>query len=167
MNRFSAFTAAIVLASASSAHAVDESSCASGMICANTPSTVLDALKWAGYEAEMGSDDFGDPQITITGGIYNYDIVFYGCEEHVQCDSVQFFVGFEDDGNNTLELANDWNREKRLAKMAVSKTNQLSIRYDLSTRGGLNRENFEDVVDWWLFTLEEVNTYFRDRGLIE
>ena len=37
----------------------------------------------------------------------------------------------------------------------------LSITYDVTTVGGLNRENFADVVDWWNTMLGLAGKFFK------
>lgn len=71
-------------------------------------------------------------------------------------------MSFEDDGGNTPELANKWNKDKRFAQMSVWDDRSLALAYDVTTVGGLNRKNFADVVDWWAVMLGEAGKFFKD-----
>jgi hypothetical protein len=78
------------------------------------------------------------------------------------CNSVQFGINFADDGGNTVELANKWNQSKRFIQMSLADDKTLDVSYDVSTIGGLNQENFADVVDWWSVMLGELSKFFKE-----
>ncbi|MDF0542806.1 YbjN domain-containing protein [Sphingobium sp. H39-3-25] len=154
----------LALAASSSAHAADKEKCGAGLVCASDPKTIVDALMAAGYKAKLGKDSQGDPQIESAASGYNYTIYFYDCEENKNCAAIQFQVSFSDDGKNTFELANKWNRSKRFMQMAVQEDKGLRVCYDLTTVGGLNQKNFADVTDWWAVMLNELNLFFKEQG---
>jgi len=143
------------------ANAKDAATCGSGMVCASTPQTVVAAMKKAGWKADFGTDGVGDPKIESTLLGYNFTVLFYGCEDHKQCDSLQFYIGFEDDGKNTPALANNWNKNKRFLQMAALDDGSLRVSYDVSTIGGINQANFADDLDWWQTMLGELATFFK------
>lgn len=156
--------AVLALAAPSAAGAADKETCGAGMICASDPKTIADALMAAGYKAKIGKDSQGDPQIESAASGYNFTVYFYDCEEAKNCAAIQFQVSFSDDGKNTVELANNWNRSKRFMQMAVQEDKGLRVCYDLTTVGGLNQKNFADVVDWWSVMLSELNVFFKEQG---
>ena len=106
----------ILVLVAGAAQARDDKVCPVGLICASRPETVVAALQAAGYKAQLGKDNQGDPSITSAAAGYDFDILFYGCEEHLKCDSLQFRLTFGPYENHTPDLANLWNRDKRLLK---------------------------------------------------
>ncbi len=66
-------------------------------VSAADPEGIVAVLKFAGYPAELTTDDVGDPQIdTEFSGLLGV-IMFYGCHEktHLGCDSVQLRVGLD------------------------------------------------------------------------
>lgn len=143
------------------AGAAEAGKCGAGLVCASAPQTLVDAFLAEGYKAKLTKDSLGDPKIESAANGYDFSVFFYGCKEGRDCTSIQFQISFADDGKNTLELANTWNRDKRFIKMAVAKDNGLIVSYDVATWGGLNRENFADVIDWWAVMLGELNAYFK------
>ncbi|MBB3980567.1 hypothetical protein GGR44_000198 [Sphingobium fontiphilum] len=160
------FLAALLLFAASHAplaFAEDTTPCPKGLICASAPQSVADAMMVAGYRAKMSTDDLGDPKISSAAAGYDFSIFFYGCKEHVRCDSLQFNITFTDDGKNTIALANDWNKKKWFAQMALLDDKRLEVRYDLATIGGVNQANFADVMAWWETTLGGLNAYFKEQ----
>lgn len=150
----------LVIAGAGEAHAKDESLCRAGSICASYPDGVLRALTEAGITAKLGVDGQGDPSIEGEASGYKFDLFFYGCEASKQCDSLQFQVSFSAAPENTAALANKWNSSKRFLQAGVRPNGVLAFSYDLTTVGGVNAENFDDVLVWWQVMLEEVATFF-------
>ncbi len=130
------------------------------MVCASSPATIVQAIQNAGYKAEMGKSDQGNPMIISGSSGTKWVLFFYDCEQNKQCASVQFSVSFKADDRHTADLANKWNSKKRVGQMAVLDDKSLAMRYDLSTIGGLNQINFKDDVDWWVSTVDEMNKFF-------
>jgi len=151
---------AVLAALALPAAAAAQDACPARHVCASDPQTVVNALQAQGYKAKLGTDDLGDPAIESSASGYDYTVEFYGCKEGKACTSLRFVVRFEDDGTNTPELANGWNKTKRFAHMGALDNGQLLFAYDVTTVGGLNQDNFADVIDWWQFMLSEAREYF-------
>ncbi len=148
----------------SQAQAADKEPCGKAMVCASDPQSVVSAIQAAGYKAVLkNSKTTGNPMIDSAAAGYNYSIFFYECEEKKDCASLQFSISFADDGANTPELANLWNKTKRFSQMAVDDDKSLSFSYDVTTLGGLNQKNFADVVDWWATMLGELGRFFKDQ----
>lgn len=147
-----------------SAQAADDKPCGKGLVCASAPQTIATALSAAGYKAELTTDKAGDPMIRSAAAGYNFIVYFYGCKDHKQCSSLQFMSSFEADGTNTPELANKWNNSKRFSQMAVTDDGALDFSYDVATIGGLNQENFTDVIEWWEAMLGQVSQFFKEQS---
>lgn len=138
-----------------------EASCPAGLICASDPQTVVAAMQSNGYKAQLGKNTAtGNPKIDSSASGYNYAVLFYGCESNRDCKSLSFVVTFENDGTNTPELANRWNKENRFSQMAANDDGTLTLTYDVTTIGGLNQTNFADVVDWWSVMLAKLPGFF-------
>lgn len=139
-------------------------SCAAGMVCASDPATVAAALIDAGYRAKPDKMDNGAPMISSAAAGYNYDLFFSGCTENKECKSLTFSVTFSDDDKvNSAELANEWNAGYRFSTMALNKDKTLTVTYDVTTVGGINKENFADVIEWWSLILGDLRVFFNTR----
>ncbi|WP_176591065.1 YbjN domain-containing protein [Sphingobium sp. EM0848] len=146
-----------------SGQAADSDPCGPGLVCANDPQTVVRALQAEGYKAALGkSKTTGNPKIESAASGYDFTIFFYECEQGKNCGSLQFQLSFEDDGGNTPELANKWNKDKRFSQMSVWDDHSLALAYDVTTVGGLNQKNFADVIDWWAVMLGEAAKFFKE-----
>lgn len=159
MSRISGAIAAIALAATSGA-ASAANTCPVKHVCASDPASVVRGLQEAGFKAQLGTDKDGDPKIDSSASGYSFSVYFYNCTDNKDCGSLRFATLFEDDGKNTPELANDWNKRKRFVQMSAQDNGSLLVAYDITTVGGLNQQNFADAVDWWQVMLSEVRTYF-------
>lgn len=138
------------------------SACPQGTICAADPQTVVNAMQEAGYKAKLtASKSSGNPLINSAAAGYNFEVQFFNCTIMTACKSLAFLISFDDDGTNTPELANQWNDVNRFSTMSVSSDKSLVLAYDISTVGGLNSRNFEDLLDTWNSTLGEVSKFFK------
>lgn len=164
MNRIHwAGCAAVIGLWAGAAQAADTETCGKGMVCASAPETVAKGLQDAGYKAVLEkSETTGNPMISSAASGYNFHIFFYECEKNKDCASLQFSTSFADDGANTLQLVNLWNKEKRFSQMSLDDDKSLSFSYDITTLGGLPEKNFADVVDWWATMLGEASKFFKE-----
>lgn len=144
--------------------AKDDAPCAKGMVCASAPETVVKALQDAGYKAKLTADREGDPMVSSAAAGYDFDVLFYGCENKKRCDSIQFYLGFSKGEENTPAYANKWNVTNRFVQMAAHPDKTLSLQYDMSTIGGVNAANFADALDWWAYQLGVARTFFRENA---
>jgi len=144
------------------AFAEDAKPCGAGLICASNPQTVMAALEKAGLKPKLSKDGEGDPMIESDESSYHFDVYFYGCVEHKNCDSLRFETLFEKAPENTPALADKWNSKKRFLQASVRNDQQFAVAYDLATIGGLNAANFTDVIDWWNSQLSELATFFKE-----
>jgi hypothetical protein len=148
------------LFAAAPAAAQDKNACPAGLICASDPATVKAALEKAGLKVTQSTDDGGDPMLSANNG-YDFDVYFYDCVDHKQCDALRFEIIFAKDPTNTNDLANKWNSSKRFIQMSVTPEGKLRAAYDLSTIGGITPANFADVMDWWQTMSNELDKFFK------
>jgi hypothetical protein len=161
---FATMAAMAVILPVTGLAAAEPAACPAGLICASDPEGVAEELRKLGYRAELTKHESGDPQIKSAAAGYDYRLNFNDCTANTQCRSLGFVIVFADDGKNTLELANTWNRQKRFSQMAVNENGSLAFSYDVTTVGGLTKANFADVVDWWQVMLGQLRGYFSERS---
>ena len=156
-----AAAAAVLLFASTPAVAEDKEPCGKDMVCASKPETVMAAMEKAGFKPKLTADTDGDPMIESDEAAYHFDVYFYGCENHLNCDSLRFEALFEKAPENTPELANKWNQAKRFLQAYARTDGQFGVAYDVATIGGLNARNFGDVLDWWSSQLGELSRFFK------
>lgn len=144
-----------------------ESPCAADTVCAADPEGIAAKMREDGYQAKLTKARDGDPMIESGASGYNFTVQFYDCTDGADCKSLQFLVIFKDDGTNTPDLANRWNKAKRFVQMAARDDGSLSVSYDVTTLGGLTPKNFSDVLDWWSVMLSQVRQFFSDNAAVQ
>ncbi|NIJ18585.1 hypothetical protein FHS95_000254 [Sphingomonas naasensis] len=144
------------------ASAEDTAPCGGGLVCANNPATVTAALEKAKFKPTLTKDAEGDPMIESEESFYKFQVYFYGCKDHKNCDSLRFESSFEKAPENTPDFANKWNAKKRFLQAYVRNDGEFVVAYDVATIGGLNQTNFGDVLDWWHSQLGELATFFKE-----
>jgi len=147
---------------ATPASAEDKTPCGAGLVCASNPQTVMAAMEKAKFAPKLDKDNDGDPLISSEEGVYKFDVYFYGCKEHKNCDSIRFESNFEKAPENTPEFANKWNKKKRFLQAYARDNGEFTVAYDVATIGGLTPANFADVLDWWNSQLDELSDFFKE-----
>lgn len=112
-----------------------------------------------GYRAVVGTDGVGDPMITSSANGYEFDIFFYGCTEGETCRDVQFSVSFDLEDGMSLTRAQDFNQEKRWAKVYLNEESDPRLEMDYNMYGGVSATNFNDTLDWWVIIMNEFIEY--------
>lgn len=135
--------AAMMLAGAGPALAAD------ALIDVRQPSQVADALRDAGYKAELKVNKRDEPYISSAANGSPFTIEFYGCKAKVDCGSFQFYGWYKKDPLYTLELVNEWNARKRFLKIAIDSDGDLGMYLDVTGVGKMTKEAFADWVDWY------------------
>lgn len=158
MLRAAALVGALIWSGSASA------ACPGGSVCAEDPQTVVRAMQDAGYRAKLGKmESNGNPFIESSAGGYDFEVQFDNCTDNKDCQSLMFVVSFNnDDGGNTMELANKWNNGHRFSTMGFDDRNWLNVSYDVTTVGGLSKANMASVLNWWSLVLGDVRTFFNE-----
>jgi len=109
------------------------------------PDSLADALKGAGYEAVLSTDDTGDPVLDLTMQGYKARLLFLDCDEasHDKCGSVQLFAAFDADGPGLSPVdAVTFARRYRYAAVTLNGSGDPMLRWDIETGDGIPREVF-------------------------
>ncbi len=120
------------------------------MINASNALDVLVAVRDLGYRATLEKDSVDDPMISSKASGLNYVILFYGCTDHQNCQSLQFSSSFDLTDGTTAEAMNAWNNENRYGRAYIDENNDPVIRYEFNMVGvGISKEVFNDNFEIW------------------
>jgi hypothetical protein len=102
-------------------------------VSAADPEAMVTALKFAGYKAELITDNTGDPLIETSFGSWNGKIVFYGCDAETKddCDSVMLTTGFDREKPTPPELVNQIVSRKRFASVRLDDEGDPFVEWDI------------------------------------
>lgn len=113
------------------------------------PSVVADALREAGYTAEVKTNTKGEPYVESATNGSSFTIEFYNCTGMVDCTSYQLASWYKADALFTPAFANEWNYKKRFLKVAVDENGNLNEYMDFTATGKTTYANFADIIDWY------------------
>ena len=117
------------------------------LVFASNPQAILQIAQGLG-DAKLDKDREGDPKITGNLEGSAYQILFFGCTNHVHCDNIEFQAGWTDT-KATLQEVNRWNRDKRFGKAYLDSANDPMLELDVNLDYGVSRKNLEDTFDYW------------------
>lgn len=123
------------------------------MVEAKNPASIVDALKEAGLPAELKKDGAGDPLIVTNLEKRKVAIVFYGCQNNVNCSYVSFYFGLTyaaDDKRLTATQIADWNEKRRFGRLARQGDTGVTLQQEVAlAKGGMSRALFIDNLSWF------------------
>lgn len=146
-----AAVALCILVSASMGQAQD-------LVMADDPEKILEIARGFG-SAEIEQDGNGDPIIRARMEGTTYSILFFGCEEGVNCSSIQFWT-YLSAPDDPLVAVNAWNRDIRFGKAYIDGDGDVVIEMDVNLWGGVTPKNLDDTFDWWRAVLDRVDQEF-------
>jgi hypothetical protein len=134
-----------------------------GMITGMDIDRIAQIASTYGPAARQPDDDQG-PWIRgeLDGTIYT--ISFLNCQQATNCTSIQFRAWWNSEGAHTLEMMNDWNRQRRFSDAYIDSRGNATIEYDVNLAGGVTAVNFDDTVQWWQAVLREFRSSVIDPG---
>lgn len=120
---------------------------------AGAPPQAILAFARARGDARLLEDEYGDPLIEAIADGRPYDITFYDCRGHSDCQSVMLRAGFAGNGHSEADMA-AWNRAQRFGKAYLDAAGNPIVELDVNLTGGVTAANLEDTFDRWTRTLD-------------
>ena len=131
-------------------------------VSAADPASVAKVLQDKGYRAELTKDDSGDPMIRSASSGTTFLVLFYGCTDNKQCETVQFFAGYSDAENASLAALNEWNAENRFGRAYLSDSGAARLEMDVDLDdGGMSTALFEDNLEFWVVIMSTFEKHIR------
>ncbi len=155
MRRMAGYCAAglaLALASPASAELID----------AKSPSTIAGLIESQGWQTEINTPAGEPPFIKARRNGELFVAAFMNCTDGQNCKTLQFFFGFTDAKQVSLERINEWNRDKRFARAYRDDEGDpvLAMDVDLDFRG-LPRENVGELLNTWTGLMNSYRTFVR------
>lgn len=132
---------------------------AQALVGATDPYVIAALIQDYGFDAEVTTDNVGDPMINSSAHGYNFDVFFYDCTDNKDCQAIQYAVTFDVDDGMSLTKAQDFNRDKRWVKVYLNDESDPRLEMDVNMRGGVSAANFTDTLDWWSLMMGEFVEY--------
>jgi hypothetical protein len=133
---------------------------AAAEVQAQDPQSIVSAMQQAGYRAQLDADDTGDPLIRSAASGSDFLVFFYNCTDNSDCRTIQFYAGYSEPNNATLETMNAWNKDNRFGRAYLGDDGIARIEMDLDLDdGGLSQALFEDNIEFWVAVMTRFEEY--------
>lgn len=121
------------------------------MVVASDPRTVVAALEASELTAELVESPDSAPHINSSHDGIKFLVFFLTCDDDQRnCKTLQFFMGYTDAKETTLEHLNEWNRTKRFTRAYRDSDGDPVLEMDLDTdMGGMPEALFREQVSLW------------------
>ena len=106
--RAAATLGAVAIFAATPAHAE--------LVNAKDPAKIKEIVESQGWPATLITKADEDPYIESNRNGLKFLVLFMNCEENKDCKTLQYYMGFSDAKEVTVERLNQWNKDKRFAR---------------------------------------------------
>lgn len=131
------------------------------LVGAARASVIADIVKAQGMKADI-KQTAGEPDyIESSHDGLKYLILFMNCDDSQRnCKTIQFYMGYNDAKDTTLDELNVWNREKRFARAYRDDEGDPVLEMDLDLDfNGIPRENVGEALNTWKALMEAFQTH--------
>ena len=144
--------APLALFSATPAHAE--------LVNAANPETIKAIVESQGWPATIVVKEGDDPYIESNRAGLKFLVLFMNCDAGQRCKTLQYYMGFSDAKDVTLERLNQWNKEKRFARAYKDDAGDpvLEMDVDLDFQG-IPRENVGETFNTWASLMDSFRAY--------
>ena len=129
-------------------------------VVAKTGESVAGFFEDEGAKVELTTDSVGDPNVKVEYYGNDFSVYYYGCDNNVDCDAIQFFSGYQTEGSVRLAKINEWNTENRFARGYISEEGSARIEMDLFLGDdGMSPDDFAQAVSLWTRAMQDFETF--------
>ena len=126
--------------------------CLAATVSGNDPQTVLEIAKGFG-SATLAADGLGDPKISGRIDGVKYNLYFYNCKDHKNCDTLQFTAGWSGYAV-TMEDINKWNSDMLYGKVYLDEDNDPILELAVVAEE-MPAAYLEEWFEWWQVAVAE------------
>lgn len=127
------------------------------LVSSQQPASVVQAMESEGWAARLVAPKDGDPYIESKRDGLKLLVLFMNCNtDHQDCRSLQFYMGFNDAKDTTLDQLNEWNRTKRFGRAYRDEEGDPVMEMDVDTdQGGISPALFAEYLKTWSSLMEQ------------
>lgn len=134
------------------------------LVSPSNPKDIIQIVEAHGWPATFNAPDDDDPWIESRYNGMKFLVIFMNCnDDHKQCKTLQYYMGFSDAKDTTLEKLNEWNRTKRFARAYIDKEGDPVLEMDVDVDfAGLPRENIGETLNTWTTLMDSYHDFLYD-----
>jgi hypothetical protein len=120
-------------------------------VIASNPQSVVAALEAEGHRATLHQPDEQAQHIESWHNGREFLVLFYNCDEaRANCHTLQFYFGFSDAKDTTLDRLNEWNKTKRFVRAYRDDEGDPVLEMDVDTDpDGVSQAWFHEQLRTW------------------
>ena len=146
-------TAAALMLFAAPAHAE--------LVNAKAPGTIQAIVESQGWPATLVTKDGEDPYIESNRNGLKFLVLFMNCNDaHKDCKTLQYYMGFSDAKDVSLDRLNEWNKTKRFARAYRDDDGDPVLEMDVDVDfAGIPRENIGETFNTWASLMDSFREF--------
>lgn len=130
------------------------------LVNANNPATIEAIVESQGWPATIVSKPGDDPYIESNRNGLKFLVLFMNCDEGKKCKTLQYYMGFSDAKDVSLEKLNKWNKDKRFARAYKDDEGDPVLEMDVDLDfAGIPRENVGETFNTWASLMDSFREY--------
>ena len=130
------------------------------LVNAKNPATIKAILESQGWPATLVTKDGDDPYIESNRNGLKFLVLFMNCEDNRNCKTLQYYMGFSDAKDVSLDRLNQWNRTKRFARAYRDDEGDPVLEMDVDVDfAGITRENLSETLNTWSSLMDSFREY--------
>lgn len=148
------------IAAAAAALALSAAPAHAELVNAKNPATIKAILESQGWPATLVTKDGDDPYIESNRNGLKFLVLFMNCEDNRNCKTLQYYMGFSDAKDVSLDRFNQWNRTKRFARAYRDDEGDPVLEMDVDVDfAGIPRENLGETLNTWSSLMDSFREY--------
>jgi len=130
------------------------------LINAANPATIKAIVESQGWPATLVNKAGEDPYIESNRGGLKFLVLFMNCDEGKNCKTLQYYMGFSDAKDVSLDKLNKWNKDKRFARAYKDDEGDPVLEMDVDLDfGGIPSENVGETFNTWASLMDSFREY--------
>jgi len=131
------------------------------MVTPKNPQAIAAAVKEKGLPAKLVLPDDNNPYIESNYNDMKFLVLFMNCDDnHQNCTTLQYYMGFNDAKDTTLEQLNEWNKSKRFARAYRDDEGDPVLEMDVDLDfGGIPKVNLVETLNPWSALMDAYHSH--------
>lgn len=134
------------------------------LVSAKNPAAIKAIVESQGWPAKLISKADEDPYIESNRNGLKFLVLFMNCEDHKNCKTLQYYMGFNDAKDVSPDRLNEWNKEKRFARAYRDDEGDPVLEMDVDLDfAGLPRENIGETFNTWASLMDSYREFIYEK----
>jgi hypothetical protein len=134
------------------------------LINATNPATIKAIVESQGWPATIVAKAGDDPYIESNRNGLKFLVLFMNCTDNKNCKTLQYYMGFSDAKDVSLDKINKWNKDKRFARAYKDDEGDPVLEMDVDLDfAGIPRENVGETFNTWASLMDSFREYIFEK----